>query len=52
MNQTHEWKAIRVSWRGLNQELIPPAIECVETLGVVDVVDQYAAVGTSVERNA
>jgi hypothetical protein len=36
----------------LNQELVSPAVKGVETLGVVDIVDKHAAVGTTVESNA
>ena len=52
MNQTYEWEAIRISRRSLYQELVSPAVKRIETLGIVDIVDQYATVGTSVERNA
>ena len=49
---THEWEAVRISGRCLNQELVPPAIKRIETLRIVDIVDQHAAVGTSVESNS
>jgi len=35
----------------LDQKLVSPAVEGVETFGVVDVVDEHAAVGTTVESN-
>lgn len=36
----------------LHEELVPPAVEGLEALARVDVVDQYAAIGAAVERNA
>ena len=47
--QHHEGETLRVAGRGLDQELITPAVECFEGFRAVDVVDQDAAVGTSVE---
>lgn len=38
--------------RSLDQELVSPAVQRLETLGVVDIVYEDAAVGSSVERNA
>lgn len=35
---THKWKALRVSGASLDKELVSPAVEGFETLGVVDVV--------------
>lgn len=48
---THKGKAFRVTRTSLDQELIPPAVECLKTLRVVHVVDQNAAVGSSIEGN-
>lgn len=48
----HEWEVLGVPRRGLDQELVTPAVESVEALGVVDVEDQNTAVGTSVECHA
>ena len=36
----------------LNEELVPPAVERLEALGAVDVVDKDAAVGAAVEGDA
>jgi hypothetical protein len=47
----YEGEALGVHGAGLNQELVSPAVEGVETLGVVDIVDEYAAVCTTVESN-
>jgi hypothetical protein len=49
---THKWEVFRIARASLDQELVPPAVECLETLGVVHVVDQDTAVGSSVEGNA
>ena len=51
LGQTHEWKALRVSWASLDQELVPPAIQCVEALRVIDVIYEHAAVGAPIERD-
>jgi hypothetical protein len=50
--QHNKREVVRVSWRRLDQELIPPAVKRIEALGVVDVEHQHAAVGAAVERNA
>ena len=50
--QHHEREGFRVAWRGLNQKLVAPAVEGLEGLGAVDVVDQHAAVGAAVEGDA
>ena len=47
----HEGEALGVHGTGLNQELVSPAVKGVETLGVVDVVDENTAVSTTVECN-
>lgn len=47
----YEGETLRVHRAGLDQEFVSPAVEGVETLGVVDVVDKYAAVGTTVESD-
>lgn len=46
---TYKREALWVHGAGLDQELVPPAVECVETLRVVDVVYEHAAVGAAVE---
>jgi len=47
----HEREVIRVSWGCLDQELVPPAVERIEALGVVDVEDEDAAIRATVEGN-
>jgi hypothetical protein len=49
---TYEWEALRIHGAGLDQELVAPAVQCIETLGVVDVVYEHAAVGAAVEGHA
>jgi hypothetical protein len=39
LTTTYKWEVIWISWWGLDQELIPPTIKCIETLGIVYVVD-------------
>ena len=39
-------------WAGLNEELVSPAVERLKGLGTVYVVNEDAAVGTTVERDA
>lgn len=48
---THEREALRISGARLDQELVSPTIQGLETLRVIDVVDEHAAVGAPVERN-
>lgn len=48
-SKTHKREALGVPRTSLDQELIPPAIKCLETLVVVHVVDQDTAVGSPVE---
>ena len=45
-------ETFRVHGASLHQELVPPAVQRVEALGVVDVVDQHAAVGAPIESHA
>lgn len=47
----YEGEALRVHRAGLDEELVSPAVKGIETLGVVDVVDEYTAVCTTVEGN-
>ena len=47
-----EGEVLRVMWTSLNEELVPPAVESLERLGAVDVVDEYTAVRAAIERNA
>lgn len=49
---TYEWKALWVHGASLDKKLIPPAVEGVETLGIVHVVYEHAAVGATVKGNA
>lgn len=50
--QHDEWKALRISWGGLDQKLVAPRVERVERFRGVDVIYQYAAVGTTIEGDA
>jgi hypothetical protein len=47
----YEWEALRVHWAGLDQELIAPAVQGIETLRIVHVVNEDAAVGATVESH-
>ena len=47
-----EREVLRVMRARLNKELIPPAVKCLERLGAIHVVHEYAAVCTSIERDA
>ena len=38
-------------WAGLDEELISPAVESLEGLGAINVVDEYTAVRAPVEGN-
>jgi hypothetical protein len=50
--ETHKRKALWVARVGLDKELIAPAIQRFEALGVVHIVHQHAAVRSSVEGDA
>ena len=50
--ETDKWEVIWVPRRRLDQELVPPTVERVEALGVIDVVYEDAAVGSPVEGDA
>ena len=45
-------KVFGISWTGLDEELVPPALQRLERVWNGNVVDENAAVGTAVERNA
>jgi len=45
-------KVLGIAWTSLDEKFISPALKCLECVGNGDVVDQDAAVGTAVERNA
>jgi hypothetical protein len=49
---THEWEILWVCGARLDQKLVPPAVQRLEALGVVDVVHENAAVGAAVECHA
>jgi hypothetical protein len=49
--RSYEWEALWVHRARLHQELVAPAVQCVEALRIVDVVYEHAAVGAAVERN-
>lgn len=49
---TYKGKVGRIAGRGLDQKLVAPAVQSFEALGVVDVVDEDAAVGAAVKGNA
>ena len=50
--QHNKGKVVWVPGRGLDQEFVSPAVERIEALGVVDIVDEHAAVGAAVKGNA
>jgi len=49
--QHDEGEVLGVPRAGLYEELVPPAVQSLERLGTVDVVNEDAAVCTSVERD-
>lgn len=48
-SSTHKRKVFRISRASLYQELVSPAIQGIETLRIIDIVYEYAAVGSSIE---
>lgn len=51
-DKAHEWKVFRVHRACLDQEFVPPAIKCVETLAIRDIETQNTAVGATVEGDS
>jgi hypothetical protein len=49
LGRSYEWKRLGVHGASLYQKLVSPTIQRFETLGVVDIVNQYAAVSPTVE---
>ena len=49
--ETYKGEILRIMRTSLNQEFIPPAIQRLETLRIVDIVHKNAAVSTTVERD-
>lgn len=49
LRTTYKRETLWISRASLDKEFISPAVEGLETLGVVHVVNQYAAVGSSVK---
>lgn len=50
--QHHKGEILGVPRTGLDQELVPPAVQSLEGVWCRDVEDQDAAVGAAVERHA
>ena len=50
--QHHEGEVLGVTRAGLDQELVPPAVEGLEGVGGRDVEHQHTAVRPTVERHA
>lgn len=50
--QNHKGEVLGISRAGLDQELIPPAVQSLEGVRRRDVEHQDAAVGPAVERHA
>ena len=48
----NKWEVVGVPWTRLDQELVPPAVQRAERVGRRHVVDEDAAVGAAVERDA
>lgn len=49
--KTYERESLRIHRARLYQEFVPPTIQRLETLRVIDIVHQNAAVGASIEGN-
>lgn len=48
-DETYEWEALGIHGARLDQKLVSPAVQCLEALRVVDVVDQDTAVCSPVK---
>lgn len=51
-SHTYKGEVGGIPRRSLDQKLVSPAVQRVEALGVVDIVHENAAVGSSVKGNA
>jgi hypothetical protein len=51
VTENNEWEVLRIAGTGLDEELIAPAVEVLKGLGDVDVENEHAAIGTTVESN-
>lgn len=49
--QHDEGEVLRIPWAGLDEELVPPTVQGLERLGAVDIINEYAAVCTAIERD-
>lgn len=52
MLKTYKGKAFRISRARLDEKFISPAIQGFKALGIIHIVDQNAAISSSVERDA
>ena len=44
-----KWEVFWVSRAGLDEELVPPTVECLERVGVCYIKHKYTAVGATIE---
>lgn len=51
ISEHHEGEVLRIVWAGLDEELIPPAVQRLEGLCAVYVIYEYTAVRTTVKRH-
>jgi hypothetical protein len=51
VTQHDEGEILRIPGAGLDEELVPPTVQCLERLGTVDVIYEDTAVRTAVERD-
>lgn len=49
--QHYEGEVLWVAWAGLDQKLVPPAVQCLEGVGGSDVKHQHTAVSAAVESH-
>jgi hypothetical protein len=49
--RAYKWKVLRIHGTGLDEKLVSPAVKSLETLGIVHIVDEYAAVSAPVESH-
>ena len=49
--ENNKGEVLRVMWARLDQKLVPPTVQRLEGLQAVHIVDQHAAVCTTIESN-
>jgi hypothetical protein len=47
----NEWEMVRITRTRLNEKLISPTLQRLESIWIIDIIDKYTTVRATVERN-